>query len=210
MHSGYNAAKITAQVKVWLEANKEAWGAGYSYNLGGEAEESAEGMQSVSRNLPLSMFVILLLLIGQFNSVRKTIIVLSTIPLGLIGVAIGLLVAHSYFGFMTFLGIISLAGIVINNAIVLLDRIKIEIVECKRTAQDAIIMAARQRFRPIMLTTATTSFGMLPLWFSGGPMWEPMAIGIIFGLLFATAITLLFVPVLYKVFFRVSFKGYQY
>jgi multidrug efflux pump subunit AcrB len=210
IRTGYNAAAITKVIKAWLEEEKESWGAGYTYNLGGEAEESAEGMQSVSKNLPLSMFVILLLLIGQFNSFRKTIIVLSTIPLGLIGVAIGLLITRSYFGFMAFLGIISLSGIVINNAIVLLDRIKIELEEFKRTPQEAIITAAQQRFRPIMLTTFTTSFGMIPLWLGGGPMWEPMAIGIIFGLLFATAITLLFVPVLYKVFFRVSYKGFKY
>jgi multidrug efflux pump subunit AcrB len=110
---------------------------------------------------------------------------------------------------MAFLGIISLAGIVINNAIVLLDRIRIEMEEYQRTQQDAIITAAQTRFRPIMLTTATTSLGLIPLWLGGGVMWEPMAIGILFGLLFATVVTLVFVPVLYRVFFRVSFKTYS-
>jgi len=110
---------------------------------------------------------------------------------------------------MAFMGLISLAGIVINNAIVLLDRIKIEQEEFKRTPQEAIIVAAQQRFRPIILTTATTSLGLIPLWIGGGTLWRPMAITIIFGLLFATVITLLFVPVLYKSFFRIRFKNYH-
>ena len=108
---------------------------------------------------------------------------------------------------MPFLGVIALAGIVINNAIVLLDRIQIEIDELGRTPKDAIVAAAQQRFRPIMLTTATTALGLIPLWIGGGPTWEPMAITIIFGLLFATVLTLLVVPVLYRVFFRVRFTA---
>jgi len=142
-------------------------------------------------------------LIGQFNSLRKPIIVLLTIPLGLIGVIGGLLIARSFFSFNGFLAVISLSGIVINNGIVLLDRIKIEMDEFHRPENEAIV-AATQRFRPILLTTATTSLGLIPLWIGGGEMWHPMAIGIIFGLLFATVITLLFVPVLYKILFRVS------
>ncbi len=208
IRSGYNAAEITGQIAPWLAEQQSNWPTGYAYNLGGEAEESSEGMQSVSENVPLSLFIIVLLLVGQFNSVRKSAIVLSTIPLGLIGVVVGLLITKSYFGFMAFLGIISLSGIVINNAIVLLDRIRIEADDFGRTPQDAIITAAQTRFRPIMLTTATTSLGLIPLWLGGGIMWEPMAIGILFGLLFATVITLVFVPALYRVFFGVSFKGY--
>lgn len=93
----------------------------------------------------------------------------------------------------------------VNNAIILLDRIQIEMDELGRTPQDAIIEAAQHRFRPILLTTATTAFGLIPLWIGGGVMWEPMAISIIFGLLFATVITLLFVPAIYRVFFRVRY-----
>ena len=96
-----------------------------------------------------------------------------------------------------------MAGIVINNAIVLIDRIQIEIIENKREAYQAIISAANERFRPILLTTFTTSLGLIPLWLGGGTMWEPMAIGIIFGLLFATIITLLFVPIVYKLLYKV-------
>ena len=108
------------------------------------------------------------------------------------------------------LGIIALAGIVINNAIVLIDRIGIEIDQNGLPPARAIVEAAQRRFRPILLTTATTVAGLLPLWFGGGPMYEPMAIAIIFGLLFATMLTLGLVPVLYTLFFRVSFKGFSY
>jgi len=107
---------------------------------------------------------------------------------------------------MAFLGIISLAGIVINNAIVLLDRINIELLEFGKAPYTAIIDAAQQRFRPILLTTFTTVLGLIPLYLGGGLMWEPMAVSIMVGLLFATIITLLFVPVMYKVFYRVNPK----
>ena len=149
---------------------------------------------------------ILLLLVAQFNSVRRPIIILTTIPLGLIGVSYGLLIANSSFGFFTILGIISLSGIIINNAIVLLDRIKIEIEALGKDQANAVISACQQRLRPILLTTATTVFGMLPLWWGGTAMFKPMAISIIFGLVFATLLTLLLVPVLYSVLFRVNFK----
>ena len=84
----------------------------------------------------------------------------------------------------------------------------IELDEIKRKPQDAIIIAAQERFRPIILTTATTICGLLPLWIGGGIMFEPLAVAILFGLLFATVITLLFVPVMYKLFFRVSYKDF--
>ena len=205
----YTAFEIMQQLLPEMDSDLKSWPLGYQYFAGGEAEESADAMNAVTEKLPISLFIILLLLIGQFNSLRKSAIVLLTIPLGLIGVVAGLLLVKSYFGFLAFMGLISLAGIVINNAIVLLDRIKIEREEFNRPPQEAIIVAAQQRFRPILLTTATTSLGLIPLWVGGGTMWRPMAITIIFGLLFATIITLLFVPVLYKSFFRISFKNYK-
>ncbi len=202
LESGYTAAEIMDHITPWLEQQQRTWPSGYVYKLGGEAETSANNIGAIMNYLPLSFFIIVLLLIGQFNSLRKPLIILLTIPLGIIGVIFGLLFTGSYFGFMPFLGIISLSGIVINNAIVLIDRIQIEMDEFKRTQQDAIVAAAQQRFRPIMLTTATTTLGLIPLWIGGGVIWEPMAITIIFGLLFATILTLLVVPVMYKLFFK--------
>ncbi len=202
--SGFTAQEVTGALVPWIEEDSASWKPGYRYELGGESEQSAEAMGSVFAKLPLSAFIILGLLIVQFNSFRKTFIVLSTIPLGLIGVVFGLLVLRSYFGFFAFLGLIALAGIVINNAIVLLDRIQIEQDQFGRKPMEAIVTAATQRFRPILLTTCTTTLGLTPLYFGGGLMWEPMAVAIMSGLLFATVVTLFFVPVLYKLLFAVK------
>ena len=202
--SGFTAQDITDLLIPWLEDDSESWKQGYRYELGGESEQSSEAMSAVVAKLPLSGFIILALLIVQFNSFRKTFIVLSTIPLGLIGVIAGLLVFRSFFGFFAFLGLISLAGIVINNAIVLIDRIQFELNQSGRASIEAIVAAAQQRFRPILLTTCTTTLGLIPLYLGGGLMWEPMAVAIMVGLLFATVITLLFVPVLYKILFAVK------
>lgn len=151
--------------------------------------------------------MILLLLAGQFNSLRKPLIIVLTIPLGLIGVVFGLLVTREPFGFMALLGVISLAGIVINNAIVLIDRIRIEIDENGLEPSQAVVEAAQRRLRPIVLTTATTVGGLLPLWFGGDPLFVSMAVAILFGLVFATVLTLGFVPALYSVLFRVRYQG---
>lgn len=204
--TGQNAIALTQQLDQWLQPRAAAWPIGYKYELGGEIESSGESNQSINEKLPIAGLIILLLLVVQFNSFRKPLIIFLTIPLGIIGVAVGLLVARSYFGFMTLLGIISLSGIVINNAIVLLDRIQIEMDENGRDPAHAVIESAQQRLRPILLTTATTIGGLIPLWLGGGLMWEPMAIAIIFGLLFATLMTLGVVPVLYSLFYRVSYK----
>ena len=204
--TGYTASNITDELTPYIAEISQDWKPGYTYELGGESENSGEAMGAVIDKLPIAGFIILLLLILQFNSFRKTFIVLSTIPLGLIGVILGLLLFKSYFGFMAFLGVISLAGIVINNAIVLLDRIQIELTEFNRSPNDAVVAAAQQRFRPILLTTFTTTLGLIPLYLGGGLMWEPMAIAIMIGLLFATVITLLFVPVLYSLLFRIRYR----
>jgi multidrug efflux pump subunit AcrB len=107
---------------------------------------------------------------------------------------------------MAFLGLISLSGIVVNDVIVLLEKIEIAITDLGKKPYDAIIYGAQQKFRPVILTTLTTVFGLIPLYLGGGLMWEPMAVSIMVGLLFATVITLLFVPVMYKVLFRVKNK----
>ncbi|MFT5749194.1 MAG: multidrug efflux pump subunit AcrB [Ancylomarina sp.] len=205
-----NASKIMKELTPWLNEQTANWPEGYKYTLGGDSKSTSDNMGAVIAYLPLSAFIILLLLIIQFNSFRKTLMVVSTIPLGIIGVVIGLIVLRSYFGFMAFLGIISLAGIVINNAIVLIDRIEIEINELKRSAQDAVIAACLQRFRPILLTTFTTSLGLIPLYLGGGLMWEPMAASIMVGLLFGTIITLVFIPAFYSILYKVHYSDYKF
>lgn len=207
LQEGYTARQITTQIQSWLDQDAANWPPNYRYELGGDEENTQENMAAVTRYLPLSGCIILMLLIIQFNSIRKTVIVIATIPLGIIGVVVGLILFRSYFGFMAFLGVISLAGIVINNAIVLLDRIELEQTQFNRPPAEAIVAACRQRFRPILLTTLTTTLGLIPLYLGGGSMWEPMAISIMVGLLFATCITLLFVPAIYSLFYRVDANG---
>ncbi|MDC1106868.1 efflux RND transporter permease subunit, partial [Prolixibacteraceae bacterium] len=205
LNSSGNAAIVMKEMIAWLDEQVNKWPEDYRYELGGDSENTAENMEAVFSFIPLSGFLILLLLIIQFNSVKKTIMVISTIPLGIIGVVLGLLVFQSYFGFMAFLGVISLAGIVINNAIVLIDRIEIEQSELGKPLKDAIIDAGVQRLRPILLTTFTTSFGLIPLYLGGGLIWEPMAISLMIGLLFGTIITLVLVPALYAIFYKVKY-----
>jgi multidrug efflux pump subunit AcrB len=166
---GVTATEVNAVFNPWLAEYAKNWDYGYTYELGGESETSGDANQSIADKLAISAMIIVLLLVAQFNSIRKPLIILTTIPLGIIGVTIGLIVANSIFGFFTILGIISLSGIIINNAIVLIDRLQIEL-ESGRNTMDAIIIATHQRLRPILLTTATTIGGMLPLWISHDPM----------------------------------------
>ncbi|PIE71890.1 MAG: acriflavine resistance protein B [Deltaproteobacteria bacterium] len=203
LHPGFTAHQVVKQMTPWLEADKQTWPLGYRYAFGGEIEKSTQANAAIREQIPIAGFIILMLLVMQFNSFRKTLIIMVTIPLGLIGVVIGLHVFKLYFGFMTLLGIVSLTGIVVNNAIVLIERIRIEEVDNGLDPISAILEAAQRRLRPILLTTATTIFGMLPLWIGGGPMWPPMIVSIIFGLLFSTLLTLGVVPVLYAALYRV-------
>ena len=202
---GTTALEINAAIQPWLEDQQDNWPLGFSWEFGGEFEKSTKSNASIAEKMPIGLLIIVMLLVSQFNSFRRPLIILLTIPLSIIGVVLGLLITKSYFGFMTLLGVISLAGIVINNAIVMLDRIRIEQEENGLLANEAVLEAAQQRLRPILLTTATTVGGLIPLWLGGGPMWEPMAITIIFGLAFATVLTLGIVPVFYALLFKVKF-----
>ncbi len=205
LEKGITPADIGDKILPKLEKEKKNWDIGYRYEFGGEIETSGRANRSIAEKLPIGGFVIILLLFIQFNSFRKSLIILITIPLGLIGVIAGLFITNLYFGFMTLLGIVSLSGIVINNAIVLLERIKYEILNSGVTTQAAIIGAATRRLRPILLTTATTVGGMLPLYFGGGDMWKPMAVAIMFGLAFSTILTLFAVPVIYSIIYGIKF-----
>ena len=203
--SGANLAKVIKEkVEPWVDKNSKNWGFGYSHEYGGESEKSAEATAAIAAQLPIAGIIIILLLVMQFNSYKKVSIIMLTIPLGFIGVIIGLLVTGGNFGFMALLGLISLAGIVINNAIVLIDRIDIEQDKFNREPYDAVVEAAMRRLRPILMTTVSTIVGLLPLWFFGGIMWTDMAVSIIFGLLVSTVLTLVFVPVLYTFLFKID------
>ncbi|HMQ49167.1 MAG TPA: efflux RND transporter permease subunit [Saprospiraceae bacterium] len=204
VQEGYLASDIMENdIRPMIEEEASTWEKGYDYEFGGDAEGSNDAIGAVMLNLPLSFFIIILLLTIQFNSMRKTGIIFMTIPLAVIGVTAGLLLAGSFFSFTAFLGIISLAGIIINDAIVLVDKIGTELNEGNGLLE-SIKSAANHRFSPILLTTLTTSCGMVPLWTGGGELWSPMAITMIFGLLFATLILLIFVPVVYSLLFKIK------
>ncbi|MEM6687735.1 MAG: efflux RND transporter permease subunit, partial [Bacteroidota bacterium] len=210
LREGANASAIMSEITPWIEAEVKNWPKKYTYEFGGDAERTAKSMGSVIGYLPVSGFIIILLLIIQFNSIRKMTMVVLTIPLAIIGVVIGLLLFQENFGFMPFLGVISLAGIVINNAIVLVDRIEIEQNDLGRKEKDAVITACLQRFRPILLATFTTVLGLVPLYISGGELWEGMAVSIMIGLLFGTIITLIFIPSFYAILFKINYKEFEF
>jgi multidrug efflux pump subunit AcrB len=205
---GYNAIALANEIDKILVENTDDWPIGYMYELGGEIESSGQANESLGAKFPIAFLLIILLLVAQFDSIRRPLIILLTIPLGIIGVLIGLFITQEALGFMAILGVVSLAGIVINNAIVMIDRIKIEIDQNGLSPAQAILEAAQRRIRPILLTTATTIGGLIPLWLGGGAMFRSMAVAIIFGLFFATIFTLGFVPLMYRIFFRVSFKDH--
>ena len=142
------------------------------------------------------IFVVLIL---QYNSFLKPLVIFFTVPMAMIGVVIGLFVTGWAMGFMAMLGILSLIGIVINNAIVLIDFIETKLAEGEEL-RSAVAAAGRQRLRPIVLTSLTTIGGLLPLSLFGGALWAPMTNGMIFGLIFSTALTLVVVPTLYVEF----------
>ena len=204
---GYTSADIVHSIEPWLAIESQSWPEGYTYEYGGKYESSKKATSSIREQLPIAALLVLLLLVMQFNSFRLPLIVLLTIPLGIIGVAVGLLLTGEDFSFMTLLGVVSLSGIVINNAIVLLDRIRFVQRTKSIPIREAILDSAERRLRPILLTTITTVGGLMPLWFSGGALFRPMAVAIIFGLLFATMLTLIFVPVIYSIFFNVSYTS---
>ena len=173
---------------------------GVRIEYGGYTEASGEANTEMFKAMPIGMMVLVVVLLAQFNSFRRLAIILVTVPLAATGVVPGLLLSGQAFGFMSLLGVIALIGIVVNNAIVLIDRIEIQ----RRHGDaipDAIAEAVRLRTRPILLTTATTVCGLLPLAFSGSTLWPPMAWAMISGLIASTGLTLLVVPSLYRLLF---------
>lgn len=199
--------RVDKMMGQYLEQQQVLWPSGTLWDYSGENYESRRAEMSVYKEIPAAFIMIAIVLILQFNSFRLSFIILSTIPLSLIGVAWGLFLTGSTYSFMSFLGIISLAGIIINNGIVLLDETKINIEEKGLSPPIAILQACQLRLRPIFLTTLTTLGGLVPLLLTGGGMFQQMSLAIISGLLFGGVLTLGFVPLLYVLLYRVSFEG---
>lgn len=166
---------------------------GTRLDMGGDAEGSDDANSALLTTAPIGILLLLFFLLIQFNSFRRVGIILLTVPLATVGIFPGLVLSGSPFGFQSLLGVIALVGIVVNNAIVLLDVMDRQL-EQGKAIRDAVRIAVEQRTRPILLTTATTVAGLLPLAFSSSTLWPPMAWAIISGLLASTVLTLLVIP----------------
>jgi multidrug efflux pump subunit AcrB len=175
----------------------------YRWEVGGEIEKQGETMPKLFKYMPHCFFLIIVLLVWQFNSFRRPGIILFTLPMAFTGALVGLFIFGAPFDFFGILGLLSLAGIIINNGIVLIDRIDIER-KAGREPHMAIVEATVSRFRPICMTTITTILGVMPLIISHDPVFYSLALIIANGLAFGTVLTLGVVPVLYALLFNVK------
>lgn len=195
---GASAPAVTTQISRLYNDGELDLPDGVTLSFGGEAEDIQESFTDLFLSMIIGILLIFALLVWQFSSFRTPLIMLSTIPLAFIGVLGGLAITAQPLSFPAFIGVVALAGIVVNNAIILIDRIIRNRLEgTEQTA--AIQQAAESRLQPILLTTITTVGGMIPLVFAD-PSWAPLAYAVIFGLLFSTVLTLVVVPLLYQRF----------
>ena len=174
---------------------------GYTIDLDGSAEKSVTAVQKLLVPMPIMLFAIMTILMFQLKKIALMFMALFTAPLGLIGVVLALNITRTPLGFMAILGIIALSGMIIRNSIILLDQIEIHRVE-GQSAREAIINSATLRFRPIMLTAIAAILGMIPL--MGSVFWSPLAIAFSGGLLVATILTLIVLPVMYATWYKVK------
>ena len=173
---------------------------GYRIEIGGTVEDSGKGQASVMVGMPLFALAVVTVLMLQLKSLSQTLMVVLTAPLGIVGVALGLLVSGKPFGFVAMLSTIALLGMVMRNSVILVDQIRQDL-EQGRAPFDAVVEATVRRFRPIVLTALATVLAMIPL--SGSVFFGPMAVSIMGGLIAATGLTLIFVPALYAAWYRV-------
>ena len=184
-----------------LQPLRDSLSADYRIELQGAVEESAKSQTSINEKMPVMLLAVLLLLMVQLQHFGKTLLVLVTGPLGLIGAAAALLVFQAPFGFVAILGIIALAGIIMRNSVILVDQIEQDLA-AGHDAFTAIVESAVRRFRPITLTAAAAVLALIPL--VREVFWAPMALAMMGGLIAATLLTLTFLPALYASAFRVA------
>jgi multidrug efflux pump len=195
------APVVSMQIDPRLDALRAELPPGYRIEMGGAIEESARGQASVNAVMPIMLLTVVTLLMLHLQSMQKTILVMLTAPLGLIGVTLFLLVFRVPFGFVAMLGVIALSGMIMRNSIILVDQIDQDL-RAGRSPWDAVVESTVRRFRPILLTGAAAILAMIPLTHSN--FWGPMAVAIMGGLTVATVLTLLFLPALYAAWFRVQ------
>jgi multidrug efflux pump subunit AcrB len=198
------SSDVASAVFAKLKPLRDALPAGYRIELQGAVEESAKSQASINEKMPAMLLVILFLLMVQLQHFGKTLLVLATGPLGLIGAAAALLMFQAPFGFVAILGVIALAGIIMRNSVILVDQIEQDMA-AGHDGYRAVVESAVRRFRPITLTAAAAVLALIPL--AGEVFWAPMALAMMGGLIAATILTLTFLPALYALVFRIEVGG---
>jgi multidrug efflux pump subunit AcrB len=196
---GVLASEVMAAARPRLQEVANSLPPGYKMEIGGEEESQVEGFRDLTVVLGISVAAIFLTLVFQFRSAIKPVIVFAAVPYGAVGALAVLWLMGSPFGFMAFLGIVSLVGVIVSHIIVLFDFIEEKHAEGE-PLQEALLDAGIMRLRPVLITVGATVIALFPLAMHGGPLWEPMCYAQIGGLTAATFITLLLVPVIYSIF----------
>ena len=192
------ASEIIKAAKPELDSISRTLPPGYRLEIGGEQEKQQQGFGELAMVLLISVLMIFLALAFQFNSAIKPMIVFAAVPYGAVGALAALWIMDAPFGFMGFLGVVSLVGVIVSHIIVLFDFIEEKHAEGE-PFQNAVLDAGIMRLRPVMITVGATVIALFPLAMHGGPLWEPMCYAQIGGLIAATFITLLLVPVIYSI-----------
>ena len=196
---GHLASEVTNVVIPKLKEYEKTMPPGYKLTIGGEYDKQQDGFRNLAVVLAISIAAIYLALLFQFNNAVKPLLVFAAAPYGVMGAILGLWVMKTSFGFMAFLGIASLIGVIVSHVIVLFDFIE-EMHAKGEPFEEAVIDAGIIRLRPVMITVGATVLALFPLAMHGGPLWQPLCYAQIGGLTVATFITLLMVPVLYSIF----------
>jgi multidrug efflux pump len=197
---GTQPATVSTRLNKQLDAVRAKLAPGYRIEMGGSIAESAKGEGAIAAVVPLMLVGVITLLMMQLQNIGRTVMVLLTAPLGLIGVTLALLLFQAPFGFVAMLGVIALSGMIMRNSVILVDQIRQD-EEAGKSQWEAIIGSTVRRFRPIVLTAAAAILAMIPL--SRQVFWGPMAVSIMGGLVVATLLTCLFLPALYAAWYRV-------
>ena len=200
--NGVQPPDVSKRVNPMLDTIRSSLPPGYRIEMGGAIEESAKANASLFAVFPVMVIIMLTLLMIQLQSFSQLALVLLTAPLGLIGAAVGLLIAGKPFGFVALLGLIALAGMIMRNTVILVDQIETDVASGHHDRRGAIIEATVRRARPVILTALAAILAMIPL--SRSAFWGPMAITIMGGLFVATFLTILFLPALYATWYRRS------
>jgi multidrug efflux pump subunit AcrB len=192
------ASQILKQIQPQLDELQRELPPGYRLIIGGENAKQKDGFLNLAVVLLISIVGIYAALLIQFKNAIKPLLVFAAVPFGVVGALIGLVLTHTPFGFMAFLGIASLIGVIVSHIIVLFDFIE-EMHAAGEPLEQALGDAGIERLRPVMITVAATICALFPLAVHGGPLWKPLCYAQIGGLGIATFVTLLLVPVLYSV-----------